>query len=126
MASFLGCSEEPPLWQDVTALASGFASRVGTTAGACFILALLAAGRHEVRFGRRLPSWRRNRPLPARAKPHRAWLLPSKTRRVGLRSLCSTCSASNQIDAVAQAARLFEIERSCRSVHLALKLLDSV
>lgn len=84
------------------------------------------AGGHEIRFRRRLPSWRRNTPLPARAEPHGTWLLADQTRRVGLCGLFSTCSASHQIDTVTKASRLLKIQSARRGVHSAPEVLDSV
>lgn len=86
----------------------------------------LSARRHKVGLWRRLPPWRRNRPLATRANPHRTRLLANQTRCVGLRGLCSTRSTSHQIDAVTKAPRLLEIQSARRSVHFASEILDGV
>jgi hypothetical protein len=52
--------------------------------------------------------------------------LANQTRRVGLCDLCSTRSASHQIDTIANAPCLLKIESARSSVHLALEILDCV
>jgi hypothetical protein len=81
----------------------------GMAALATSISLSFPAGRQQVRLRRRLPSWRRNRTLPARAKPHGPRLLANQTRRVGLCDLLGTGPASQQIDPVTNAPGLLKI-----------------
>lgn len=64
--------------------------------------------------------------MPARAQPHRSRSLTREAARVCLGSRFSIRSAAHQINPIADAPCLLEIESICGRLHVTLKIFDSL
>ena len=92
------------------------ASRLGT--------AFTPAACHRIRLGRRPPSGRRRHPLLTSTEAHPPGLLAYQPRYVGLDIVA--CRATGEAELIAQALRLFEIERGGGRFHPQAELFNFV